>query len=227
MQFPMNTPWGYPDFDAHEALHFVTDEATGLRAIIAMHSTHLGPAAGGTRFWHYADDAEALTDALRLSRGMSYKNAMAGLPLGGGKAVVLANKSRTKTPEMLAAFGAAVNSLGREICHRRGRRHVGRRHDRNFEADQVRRRLAGRRRRGRRRSGTAYLARRVPWHQGGGEARTGQGQPQWPSHRLAGRRQRRRRRRSPGRGRRREAFDRRCRSGPCGKSRCGNRRYRW
>jgi leucine dehydrogenase len=111
MQIPMNTPWGYPDFDAHEALHFVTDESTGLRAIIAMHSTHLGPAAGGTRFWHYADDAEALTDALRLSRGMSYKNAMAGLPLGGGKAVVLANKSRTKTPEMLAAFGAAVNGL--------------------------------------------------------------------------------------------------------------------
>jgi len=111
MRFPMNTPWGYPDFDAHEALHFVTDDATGLRAIIAMHSTHLGPAAGGTRFWHYADDAEALTDALRLSRGMSYKNAMAGLPLGGGKAVVLANKSRTKTPEMLAAFGAAVNGL--------------------------------------------------------------------------------------------------------------------
>jgi leucine dehydrogenase len=112
MHFPMNTPWGYPDFDAHEALHFVTDESTGLRAIIAMHSTHLGPSAGGTRFWHYADDAEALTDALRLSRGMSYKNAMAGLPLGGGKAVVLANKARTKTPEMLAAFGAAVNSLG-------------------------------------------------------------------------------------------------------------------
>src|SRR3546814_16129374 len=108
----MITPWGYPDFDAHEALHFVTDEKSGLRAIIAMHSTHLGPAAGGTRFWHYADDAEALTDALRLSRGMSYKNAMAGLPLGGGKAVVLANRTRTKTPEMLAAFGQAVNSLG-------------------------------------------------------------------------------------------------------------------
>jgi leucine dehydrogenase len=76
-----------------------------------MHSTHLGPAAGGTRFWHYADDADALTDALRLSRGMSYKNAMAGLPLGGGKAVVLASKAATKTPDMLAAFGAAVNSL--------------------------------------------------------------------------------------------------------------------
>ncbi|MFL6748711.1 MAG: Leu/Phe/Val dehydrogenase [Sphingomicrobium sp.] len=108
----MNTPWGYPDFDAHEALHFVTDDKCGLRAIIAMHSTHLGPAAGGTRLLHYADDADALTDALRLSRGMSYKNAMAGLPLGGGKAVVLADHARTKTPEMLAAFGRAVNSLG-------------------------------------------------------------------------------------------------------------------
>lgn len=108
----MTTPWGYPDFDDHEALHFVTDRNTGLRAIIAMHSTHLGPAAGGTRFWHYADDSEALTDALRLSRGMSYKNAMAGLPLGGGKAVILADKDRTKTDAMIAAFGKAVNKLG-------------------------------------------------------------------------------------------------------------------
>ncbi len=108
----MTTPWGYPDFDAHEALHFVTDEASGLRAIIAMHSTHLGPAGGGSRFWHYADDAEALTDALRLSRGMSYKNAMAGLPLGGGKAVILADADRTKSAELLAAFGRAVDGLG-------------------------------------------------------------------------------------------------------------------
>jgi len=108
----MNTPWSYPDFDAHEALHFVTDRNSGLRAIIALHSTHLGPAAGGTRMWHYADDADALTDALRLSRGMSFKNAMAGLPLGGGKAVVLADANRTKTPEMLAAFGRAVDRLG-------------------------------------------------------------------------------------------------------------------
>ena len=107
----MTTPWGYPDFDAHEALHFVTDEASGLRAIIALHSTHLGPAAGGTRMWHYANDADALTDALRLSRGMSYKNAMAGLPLGGGKAVLLAGPDRAKSPRMLAAFGRAVDSL--------------------------------------------------------------------------------------------------------------------
>ena len=108
----MNTPWGYPDFDAHEALQFVTDRASGLSAIIAMHSTHLGPAAGGTRFWHYAEDADALTDALRLSRGMSYKNAMAGLPLGGGKAVILAGSDRAKSPDLLAAFGRAIDRLG-------------------------------------------------------------------------------------------------------------------
>jgi leucine dehydrogenase len=108
----MITPWGFPDFDAHEELNFVTDEKCGLLAIIALHSTHLGPAAGGCRFWHYANDADALTDALRLSRGMSYKNAMAGLPLGGGKAVVLADEARTKTPDMLHGFGKAVDHLG-------------------------------------------------------------------------------------------------------------------
>ncbi|MFL6733207.1 MAG: Glu/Leu/Phe/Val family dehydrogenase [Sphingomicrobium sp.] len=108
----MTTPWGYADFDDHEDLHMITDPASGLRAIIAVHSTHLGPAAGGTRFWHYAKDEQGLVDALRLSRGMSYKNAMAGLALGGGKAVVLADENRTKTPEMLAAFGKAVDRLG-------------------------------------------------------------------------------------------------------------------
>jgi leucine dehydrogenase len=91
----MTTPWGLPDFDAHEEIHFVTDKKSGLKAIIAVHSTHLGPAAGGARFWHYAKDDDALTDALRLSRGMSYKNAMAGLPLGGGKSVLLADPNRT------------------------------------------------------------------------------------------------------------------------------------
>ena len=108
----MTTPWGLPDFDDHEAIHFITNDECGLRAIIAVHSTHLGPAAGGCRFWHYAKDEEALVDALRLSRGMSYKNAMAGLPLGGGKSVILADAKRTKTPEMLHAFGKAVNDLG-------------------------------------------------------------------------------------------------------------------
>jgi leucine dehydrogenase len=108
----MTTPWGLPDFDAHEEVLFITDEKCGLRAIIALHSTHLGPAAGGCRFWHYARDEEALIDALRLSRGMSYKNAMAGLPLGGGKSVILADEARTKTPDMLHAFGKAVEHLG-------------------------------------------------------------------------------------------------------------------
>jgi leucine dehydrogenase len=108
----MTTPWGLADFDAHEDLHFIDDEKCGLKAIIAVHSTHLGPAAGGARFWHYAKDEEALVDALRLSRGMSYKNAMAGLPLGGGKSVILADEARTKTPEMLHAFGKAIDHLG-------------------------------------------------------------------------------------------------------------------
>jgi leucine dehydrogenase len=107
----MDSLWDFPDFDAHELVHFVTDRDSGLKAVIAVHSTHLGPGAGGTRFWHYADPSLAIADVLRLSRGMSYKNAMAGLPLGGGKAVILADDAKTKTPEMLAAFGKAVNGL--------------------------------------------------------------------------------------------------------------------
>ncbi|MEA3043854.1 MAG: leucine dehydrogenase [Sphingomonadales bacterium] len=107
----MDSLWDFPDFDAHEVVHFITDPKTGLKAVIAVHSTHLGPGAGGTRLWHYAQPADAIADALRLSRGMSYKNAMAGLPLGGGKAVILADAARTKTPEMLAAFGRAVDGL--------------------------------------------------------------------------------------------------------------------
>jgi len=108
----MNSPWDYPDFDDHEIVHFVTDPKSGLRAVIAVHSTHLGPGAGGVRFWHYAESADAVRDALRLSRGMSFKNAMAGLALGGGKGVILADEARTKTPEMLAAYGRAVEGLG-------------------------------------------------------------------------------------------------------------------
>jgi leucine dehydrogenase len=108
----MQSPWDYPDFDDHEVVHLVTDRASGLKAIIAVHSTHLGPGAGGVRFWRYAEGGEAVRDALRLSRGMSYKNAMAGLPLGGGKAVILADEGRAKAPEMLAAYGRAVERLG-------------------------------------------------------------------------------------------------------------------
>jgi leucine dehydrogenase len=108
----MDSLWDFPDFDAHERVHFVTDQASGLRAVIAVHSTHLGPGAGGVRFWPYARTGDAVADALRLSRGMSYKNAMAGLPLGGGKAVLLADDARSKTPAMLEAYGRAVEQLG-------------------------------------------------------------------------------------------------------------------
>jgi leucine dehydrogenase len=107
----MHAPWEYPDFDDHELVHFVTDRETGLRAVICVHSTALGPGAGGVRFWHYAEPGAAVADGLRLSRGMSFKNAMAGLKLGGGKAVILADESRAKTPEMLAAYGRAVERL--------------------------------------------------------------------------------------------------------------------
>lgn len=101
----------HPSFDCHERVVFAHDAASGLRAIVAIHSTALGPAAGGSRFWHYPSTAEALTDALRLSRGMSYKNALAGLPLGGGKSVVMMDPARPKTPAMLEAFGRFVDSL--------------------------------------------------------------------------------------------------------------------
>jgi leucine dehydrogenase len=106
------TDWGFPDFDDHEGVHLFSDRASGLNAIIAVHSTALGPAAGGVRFWHYANSGAAITDALRLSRGMSYKNAMANLPLGGGKGVILADRpGATVTNEQLEAFGRAVESL--------------------------------------------------------------------------------------------------------------------
>ncbi|GAA2268943.1 valine dehydrogenase [Streptomyces ruber] len=88
------------------------DRASGLRAVIAVHSTALGPALGGTRFYPYADEASAVADALNLARGMSYKNAMAGLGHGGGKAVIIGDPERIKTEELLLAYGRFVASLG-------------------------------------------------------------------------------------------------------------------
>src|SRR3546814_20252568 len=108
----MSAVWDFADFDDHEHVHMFRDRVSGLTAVIAVHSTHLGPGAGGVRYWHYPQRAAAITDALRLSRGMSYKNAMAGLPMGGGKGVILAADGAAKTPELLAAFGRAVTSLG-------------------------------------------------------------------------------------------------------------------
>jgi len=108
----MTAFWTEADYDDHETVHFVHDAGIGLTAIIALHSTHLGPGGGGTRFWHYADPAGAMRDALRLSRGMSYKNAMAGLPMGGGKGVILAGPDKAKSSKMLAAYGRAIETLG-------------------------------------------------------------------------------------------------------------------
>ncbi|MER7916870.1 MULTISPECIES: Glu/Leu/Phe/Val dehydrogenase dimerization domain-containing protein [unclassified Streptomyces] len=96
----------------HEQVVLCQDRASGLKAVIALHSTALGPALGGTRFYPYATDAEAVADALNLARGMSYKNAMAGLDHGGGKAVIIGDPERDKTEELLLAYGRMVASLG-------------------------------------------------------------------------------------------------------------------
>ncbi len=101
-----------PSFANHEGVHAVFDEKTGLRAIIAVHSTARGPAVGGTRMWNYASSAEALEDVLRLSRGMSYKNAVADLEMGGGKSVIIGDSKTQKSPELFRAFGRAVDTLG-------------------------------------------------------------------------------------------------------------------
>ncbi|MDW8297154.1 MAG: Glu/Leu/Phe/Val dehydrogenase [Raineya sp.] len=96
----------------HEQVVFCNDPHTGLKAIIAIHNTILGPAAGGTRMWLYNSEAEALNDVLRLSRGMTYKNAVAGLNIGGGKAVIIGDARKHKSEALFRAFGRFVDSLG-------------------------------------------------------------------------------------------------------------------
>ncbi len=108
--------FNHPEFDNHEQVVFCSDRETGLKAIIAVHSTALGPACGGCRMWDYVSDEEALVDVLRLSRGMTYKNAMAGLPLGGGKAVIIGNAKTIKSEALFRKFGQYVHALsGRYI----------------------------------------------------------------------------------------------------------------
>ena len=92
-----------PDFDNHEAVHAFHDAATGLKGFIAIHSTARGPAFGGCRIWPYTDEDAAVRDALRLSKGMSYKNAMAELQYGGGKAVIIGDPAQIKSP--VSGFG--------------------------------------------------------------------------------------------------------------------------
>ncbi len=105
------------DFADHEQVVFVSDDKSGLKAIVAVHNSNLGPALGGCRMWPYASEEEAVRDVLRLSRGMTYKSAMARLKLGGGKSVIIGNPRTDKTPALLAAFARALEQLnGRYIA---------------------------------------------------------------------------------------------------------------
>ena len=108
--------FGQNSFDNHEQVVFCNDKDTGLKAIIGIHNTVLGPALGGTRMWNYNNEWEALNDVLRLSRGMTFKSAITGLNLGGGKAVIIGDAKTQKTPELMKKFGEFVHSLsGRYI----------------------------------------------------------------------------------------------------------------
>lgn len=103
--------FGQASFNDHEQIVFCHDKDTGLKAIIGIHNTVLGPALGGTRMWKYANEWEAVNDVLRLSRGMTYKSAISGLNLGGGKAVIIGDAKTDKTPEMMVKFGEFIHSL--------------------------------------------------------------------------------------------------------------------
>lgn len=108
--------FGQLSFDNHEQIVFCNDKDTGLKAIIGIHNTVLGPALGGTRMWNYENEWAALNDVLRLSRGMTFKSAITGLNLGGGKAVIIGDAKTQKTPELMLRFGEFVHSLsGRYI----------------------------------------------------------------------------------------------------------------
>lgn len=100
------------NFDDHEQVVFVSEPQSGLKGIIVVHNTNLGPAMGGCRMWNYASEALAVNDVLRLSRGMTYKNAVAGLPIGGGKSVIIGNPKTDKTPALFEALGEALERLG-------------------------------------------------------------------------------------------------------------------
>lgn len=99
------------EYDDHEQVVFCSDKASGLKAIIAVHNTNCGPGVGGCRFWNYDSDEDALIDVLRLSKGMTYKNALAGLNFGGGKAVIIGDPKKLKSEALFRAFGRALNNL--------------------------------------------------------------------------------------------------------------------
>lgn len=106
------TPFSHPEFDGHEEVAFCSDAQSGLKAIIAIHNTNRGPALGGCRMWPYESDDAALTDALRLSRGMTYKSALADLNMGGGKSVIIGDAKSMKSEALFRAMGRFVESLG-------------------------------------------------------------------------------------------------------------------
>lgn len=108
----LNPLFGNEAFMGHEQVVFCNDEKTGLKAIIGIHSTTLGPALGGTRMWKYNNEMEALRDVLRLSRGMTFKASISGLNLGGGKAVIIGDASKDKTDDLMRRFGKFVDTLG-------------------------------------------------------------------------------------------------------------------
>jgi len=103
--------FNHPDFDNHEQVVFFSDPVTGLKAIVSIHDTTLGPGVGGCRMWQYSSEEQALTDVLRLSRGMTYKNAMAGLKFGGGKSVIIGDSHSMKSDALFKAFGRCLNRL--------------------------------------------------------------------------------------------------------------------
>ena len=104
--------FSHPEFDNHEHLSFFCDPETGLKAIVAIHNTSRGPALGGCRMFPYASDEEAVRDVLRLSRGMTYKSALANLDLGGGKSVIIGDPRKQKTEALMEAMGCHLESLG-------------------------------------------------------------------------------------------------------------------
>ncbi|MAQ71615.1 MAG: amino acid dehydrogenase [Alphaproteobacteria bacterium] len=102
----------HPEYDGHEKIFKMEDKATGLLSFVAIHNSNLGPALGGCRYYTYTNEADAHSDVLRLSRGMTYKSALAGLPLGGGKSVIIAKPDKPKTSNMMEAFGEGLEKIG-------------------------------------------------------------------------------------------------------------------
>ena len=190
----MTTGWGFADFDDHEGVHLFTDPASGLRAVIAIHSTKLGPAAGGVRFWHYADSDRAITDALRLSRGMSFKNAMAGLADGRRQGRYAGGEPRRCD---YAGAARSIRPRGRiarrALCDGRGCRHVRSEHEDHRHDDAPRVRPARCGGQCRRRSRAVDCDGRLSRRQGGGAARAWRDRHEGRTCRDPGRRQRGRR----------------------------------